>query len=76
MVIVGAPYHDGFASANLAYDSGTAYVVFAHGGGFDSSLNFRTLDESKGFKIEGLQAIDYTGFSVSGAGDVNGDRHR
>jgi hypothetical protein len=66
-VIVSAPYADG-----VGRDSGTAYVVFGHGGPFSSSLSLGSLG-SNGFVINGTESINYTGFSVSGAGDVNGD---
>ena len=34
---------------------------------------FRRLDGSNGFKLSGVAAGDYSGFSVASAGDVNGD---
>ena len=36
-------------------------------------FNLTTLNGSNGFAIEGLNANDYLGYSVSTAGDVNGD---
>ena len=67
-VIVATPYSD--AAGNNA---GTAYVVFGHGGTFSSTMGLSELNGTDGFRIDGLQAVDYTGFSVSSAGDVNGD---
>jgi Ca2+-binding RTX toxin-like protein len=67
-LIVGAPYSD-----QPGKDAGSAYVVFGHGGSFSSTLSLAGLNGTNGFKIEGLQAGDYTGLSVSSAGDVNGD---
>ena len=32
-----------------------------------------TLNGTNGFQLDGIDAIDYSGFSVSSAGDVNGD---
>jgi hypothetical protein len=52
--------------------AGQSYVVFGKGGVFDPSLNFFDLDGSNGFRLNG-DALDYSGKSVSGAGDVNGD---
>jgi Ca2+-binding RTX toxin-like protein len=66
--IVGAPYGDAAGS-----NSGTAYVVFGHGGSFPSTLSLSSLNGSNGFRIDGLQSPDYAGFSVSSAGDLNGD---
>ena len=53
--------------------SGASYVVFGKAGGFAANLNLSTLDGSNGFKINGETAADYSGDSVSAAGDVNGD---
>src|SRR5829696_7692393 len=51
------------------YESGASYVVFGQAGGFRANLNLSTLDGTNGFQINGEAA----GFSVSSAGDVNGD---
>jgi len=61
-----------FADANGA-DSGASYVVFGKATGFAANLNVSALDGSDGFKLNGVARDDQTGFSVSGAGDVNGD---
>ena len=45
----------------------------AAAGGFPASLDLAALDGSNGFQILGADADDYSGRSVSGAGDVNGD---
>jgi VCBS repeat-containing protein len=66
-VIVGAPY----ALAGGA-NSGAAFVVFGHAGPW-SSLNLSALTGVAGFRIEGDNAGDITGWAVAGAGDVNGD---
>lgn len=67
-VIIGAP----FANSN-GDNSGASFVVFGKAGGFAPSLDLSTLDGSNGFRIDGVAALDYSGWSVSGAGDVNGD---
>ena len=54
--------------------TGQSYVVF--GGsvvGSGGSLNLSDLDGVNGFVINGLDAGDYAGRSVSSAGDINGD---
>ncbi|MEO1210418.1 MAG: hypothetical protein AAFX78_12820 [Cyanobacteria bacterium J06638_20] len=69
---------DGFADliigASGANDSaGASYVVFGREQGFDPSLDLATLDGGNGFVINGIDWLDFSGRSVSGAGDVNGD---
>ncbi|WP_413171701.1 beta strand repeat-containing protein [Anabaena azotica] len=60
------------ADPNGSY-SGQSYVVFGKSGGFTSTLNLSDLNGSNGFVINGITAYDYSGWSVSSAGDVNGD---
>ncbi|MBW4660299.1 MAG: FG-GAP repeat protein [Drouetiella hepatica Uher 2000/2452] len=67
-LIIGAR----FADLN-GIDSGQSYVVFGSRNGFGSALNLSTLNGSNGFRINGIAAGDYSGTSVSNAGDVNGD---
>ncbi|PZU93160.1 MAG: hypothetical protein DCE90_17065 [Pseudanabaena sp.] len=54
-------------------DSGESYVVFGSRSGFSSTLNLSDLNGTNGFAIRGKAAYDYSGFSVSSAGDINGD---
>ena len=61
------------ASANGQENAGSSYVVFGKAGGFDASLNRGKLNGTNGFAINGIDANDESGISVSGAGDVNGD---
>ncbi|WP_052055460.1 FG-GAP repeat protein [Myxosarcina sp. GI1] len=58
---------------NASANAGESYVVFGSQSGFNSSLDLSTLDGSNGFVINGIDPNDSLGFSVSGAGDVNGD---
>ncbi|MEH2067655.1 MAG: Ig-like domain-containing protein [Nostoc sp.] len=67
-LIIGAP----FANPN-GVDSGQSYVVFGNKSGFSSSLKLSSLNGSNGFIINGIAAYDFSGFSVSSAGDINGD---
>ena len=38
-----------------------------------SNINLSNLDSGTGFRLDGVAAGDQSGFSVSGAGDINGD---
>jgi len=53
--------------------SGQTYVVFGASTGFGASLDLSSLTGANGFAPNGIGANDYSGRSVSGAGDVNGD---
>ena len=53
--------------------AGESYVVFGQAGGFSTSLDLSALDGSNGFRLDGLDAGDRSGRSVSAAGDINGD---
>jgi len=57
----------------IGYAAGQSYVVFGSNSGFGAGLDLSTLDGSNGFAINGIAEGDYSGFSVSSAGDVNGD---
>ncbi len=54
-------------------DAGESYVVFGKSSGFRAVLDLATLDGTTGFRLDGIDAVDYSGRSVSRAGDVNGD---
>ena len=53
--------------------SGSSYVIFGKSSGYAATLNLATLGGKDGFRLDGLAAYENLGFSVSGAGDVNGD---
>src|ERR671932_354714 len=61
------------ATPNGIFEAGQSYVVFGSNSGFDASVNLSELNGSNGFAINGIAANDYSGYSVSSAGDVNGD---
>jgi VCBS repeat-containing protein len=54
-------------------NAGAAYVIFGKASGFGSSIGLSTLSATAGFKIQGDPAGHFAGYSVSSAGDVNGD---
>ena len=61
-----------FASVN-GVTSGAAYVVFGSDQVFPAELNVSILIGNNGFRIAGAAAGAQVGFSVSAAGDFNGD---
>ena len=69
-VIIGAPSIRHFSYTNT---NGHSYVVFGKATGFDAVMNLSELDGSNGFRLDGVNAGDFSGRSVSNAGDVNGD---
>ncbi len=62
------------ANAPAGAYSGRSYVVFGSTAGFGASINLSTIAAGAGgFVINGESAGDVSGFSVSSAGDFNGD---
>jgi len=67
------------ASPNGVHAAGESYVVFGRTTDFPAVLELASLfpqnggDGSSGFVLQGVGPYDYTGYSVSGAGDINGD---
>jgi hypothetical protein len=65
-LIIGANWANNYA--------GASYVIFgANGIGSTGTLSLAALNGVNGFNITGVTANDYSGYSVSSAGDVNGD---
>ena len=52
---------------------GASYVVFGSRSPFSASFNLTRLNGTNGFTIPGVAASGNLGYSVSGAGDINGD---
>lgn len=67
-VILGAPGADFGLS-----DSGGAYVVFGRSGGLPANFALSSLNGSNGFRIQGADAADFSGQTVSRVGDLNQD---
>jgi hypothetical protein len=68
-IIVGALFADPLARTN----AGAVYVLFGKQSGFATVDLNGFPAEGAGFIIQGAAAGDYAGYSVAGAGDVNGD---
>ena len=64
-LLIGAP--------DAAGRTGESYVVFGNPAGFPANLLLADLDGTNGFALLGNNTGDFSGISVSGAGDVNGD---
>ena len=71
--INGDGIDDLILGASGAGSAGETYVVFGSNDEFSSSLDLSSLDGRNGFIIYGIDEGDRLGFSVSGAGDFNGD---
>ena len=75
-LIIGAYSADPGASATTDR-AGASYVIFGRdtsaGQTFAASLNLTSLNGFNGVRLDGIDSKDYSGISVSGAGDVNGD---
>lgn len=67
-LIISSPYGD-----NGGSNAGEAYVIFGQTGATRTDIDLTTLAATDGFVIQGDVASDLAGFSVSGAGDINGD---
>jgi hypothetical protein len=66
-ILIGAP------NEPSASDPGHAYVLYGHAGGFAAMVDVSQITGSVGFVISGHALNDQAGWSVSGAGDIDGD---
>jgi len=64
-VIIGAPDDN--------YPYGRSYVLFGARGGLSAQLHVSTLNGANGFALNGVIPDGRAGYTVSGAGDINGD---
>lgn len=69
-LLIGAP----FASPNGRFEAGEAYVLFGRRSGFPPNFDLADIDGKQGFRIMGAGERHFSAFSVSHAGDMNGDR--
>jgi len=68
-LMIGAP----LADPEGKNGAGTTYVLFGSNKGFPATLELSEINGNNGFVINGINAIDNLGLSISFAGDVNGD---
>ena len=52
---------------------GMVFVIYGSSEPFPALIEVDTLNGTNGFRIFGITGGDYTGYSISHAGDVNGD---
>jgi methionine-rich copper-binding protein CopC len=72
-VVIGADGPSANIMGGTNLEPGWAYVVFGKAGGFAANASLSTLNGTNGFKVKGVNGLDYLGQSVSTAGDINGD---
>ncbi len=74
-ILIGAPFADGPGAApGTRNNAGDSYVVFGHAGAFAPAIDLVNVAGGiGGFVIHGADAVDISGWSVSSAGDINGD---
>lgn len=68
--MIGASYADG--SNNAKADSGESYLIYG-AANLPSSIDLANLQTGQATVFLGVDAGDYSGWAVGGAGDVNGD---
>ncbi len=67
-IVVGA-----FQAGDSLKFSGESYVMFGKASGIAKEFGLSSLTVADGFKMTGLSSFDAMGYSVSSAGDINGD---
>lgn len=65
---IGAPYN----SLN-GTNSGSTYILFGRDSSFNPVINLSKITDDTGFRIDGSSSSGFAGYSVSPAGDINGD---
>ncbi len=68
-IIIGAPYADTASTSGV----GEAYLIYGRPEGFQNGLSLATLTSDQGLRLVGDRFLERAGYSVSAAGDINGD---
>jgi len=68
-LIIGAPNAAPYGNSS----AGSSYVIFGRDSEFPATLDVSSMDAGTGFALHGVAQDDYSGFSVSAVGDINGD---
>lgn len=62
-----------FQSTDVATQAGVSYLVYGKDSGFGATLDLTNFDETLGVVFQGVASNDFSGSTVSSAGDVNND---
>jgi len=62
-----------FQGVDVARQAGVSYLVYGKAAGFDATVDLTNFDETTGIRFEGVASNDFSGSSVSSAGDINND---
>ena len=62
-----------FQGVDVASQAGVSYLVYGKADGFGATVDLTNFDETVGIRFEGIASNDFSGSSVSSAGDVNND---
>lgn len=68
-VVIGAK----FAKPQNQSYAGSSFIVFGKASGLSSPVDLSGLNGANGLRLNGTASSDLSGYSVSAAGDVNGD---
>lgn len=67
-IIIGCPY----ASPNGKGSAGTSYIIYGNSN-LPHTIDLANITLTQGYIVQGANASDNSGWSVSSAGDINGD---
>jgi hypothetical protein len=62
-----------FSASPHGSSSGATYVVFGKASGFAATIDLTAMTAADGVRISGAASGDQSGYTVSSAGDINGD---
>ncbi len=62
-----------FQEVDIASQAGVSYLIYGSASGFGANLDLTNFDDTMGVRFEGVASNDFSGSSVSSAGDINND---